>query len=68
MNERTRNDPPDGAAQPLDYPSPPPSPYDRPVEQTLRFVGQLHVVVGVLVAVGVLVGGAFVVWVLIKLW
>jgi hypothetical protein len=62
MNEPHRPPP-----RPLDYPSPPASPYDRPVEQTLRLVGQLRVVFGVLLGAGVLAGIAFVLWVLSRL-
>ena len=47
----------------LDYPSPPPSPYDRPVEDTLRFARQLQVVVGVMILFGVVVAIGFIVWV-----
>jgi len=51
----------------LDYPSPPPSPYDRPVEQTLRFARQLRIVLGVVMAIGIVIVIAFVVWVVSKL-
>ena len=60
-------DEPDDARPTLDYPSPAPSPYDRPVEQTLRFARQLHVAVGIVFVLAAIVVIGFVTWVVMVL-
>ena len=64
MNDDQRDHETTRAAQPLDYPSPPLSPYDRPIEpfvtfaRRFRFAVRMCYLVVALLVVGFLVWGA----------